>query len=123
MAVEAVFLVFASASARRSRRGTWPSATARGGLAGSRSVNSGKGLQQARQEARALREGVRTGRDPIAERRALHARAKAESVATLKALLDLYGQKVGINGVRGRAQCVLQSNTYSRPRCPAPLPN
>ena len=55
----------------------------------------GKGLQQARQEARALREGVRTGRDPIAERRALHARAKAESVATLKALLDLYGQKVG----------------------------
>jgi integrase len=55
----------------------------------------GKGLQQARDEARTLREGVRAGGDPIAERRALHAKAKAASVATLKALLDLYGQKVG----------------------------
>ena len=55
----------------------------------------GKGLQQARDDARSLREKVRSGEDPIAARRVARAKAKAESVATLMALLDLYGRKVG----------------------------
>jgi integrase len=54
-----------------------------------------KTLQNARDEARALREKVRDGADPVAERRAERAKAKTESEATLAALLNLYEKKVG----------------------------
>jgi integrase len=57
----------------------------------------GKGLQQARDEARSLREEVRAGADPIAEQRANRAKAKAGRADTLAALLDLYGDKVGFS--------------------------
>jgi integrase len=53
------------------------------------------GLKEAREKARAEREKIRSGADPIAERRSRQEKAKKDSANSLLKLLDRYEQKVG----------------------------
>src|SRR5262249_36899947 len=75
----------------------------------------GLSLKDARDKARAEREKIRDGADPVAEKRAKRARARAERTNTLAALLIRYEQKVGgqkrswTKSMRPAIECVFRA--------------